>query len=194
MKTAPPPAFATLLRRFRQAAGLSQEELAERAGLSARTVGDLERGASHAPRKDTVELLAQALALGAPERAALAEAARRLRAASSARPGPAVPSSPPLVGRRRELALPAWTLPPEQERRLMVQAVLRFLANVAGPAGTLLVLDDLQWAGPDALDLLAMLVRSPSLVHKEKGAWGESVLRVVGAYRHTEVRPADPLG
>jgi hypothetical protein len=43
--------------------------------------------------------------------------------------------------------LPPWTVSPEQERRLMVGAVERFLANVAGPAGTLLVLDDLQWAG-----------------------------------------------
>src|SRR5207245_1637785 len=51
--------------------------------------------------------------------------------------------------------LPAWTLPPEQERRLMFEAVAHFVANVAGPAGTLLVLDDLQWAGGDALDLLA---------------------------------------
>src|ERR671937_1170016 len=76
METAPPPTFATLLRRYRHAAGLSQEELAERARLSARTVGDLERVGSHAPRKDTVALLAQALNLGAPERAAL-EAARR---------------------------------------------------------------------------------------------------------------------
>jgi transcriptional regulator with XRE-family HTH domain len=105
METAPPPAFATLLRRYRQAAGLSQEELAERAGLSARTVGDLERGGSHAPRKDTVELLAQALDLGVPERAALAGAARRLSPASSSRPTSAGTSSPPLVGRRRELAL-----------------------------------------------------------------------------------------
>jgi transcriptional regulator with XRE-family HTH domain len=105
METGPSPGFGTRLRRYRQAAGLSQEELAERAGLSARTVGDLERGVSHAPRKDTVELLAQALDLGAPERAALAEAARRLSPASSARPVPAGPSSPPLVGRRRELAL-----------------------------------------------------------------------------------------
>src|SRR5919201_1191786 len=104
METAPPPAFATLLRRYRQAAGLSQEELAERAGLSARTVGDLERGGSHAPRKDTVELLARALALGVPERAALAEAARRLDAAPAPRPTPAGTSSPPLIGRRRELA------------------------------------------------------------------------------------------
>ena len=78
METAPSPAFATLLQRYRQAAGLSQEELAARAGLSARTVGDLERRVSHAPRKVTVELLAQALDLGVPERAALAASARRL--------------------------------------------------------------------------------------------------------------------
>src|SRR5262249_34693394 len=51
---------------------------------------------------------------------------------------------------------------------------------------TLLVLDDLQWAGVDALDLLAALVRA--------AAAAERPLRVVGAYRDTEVRPADPLG
>ena len=50
--------------------------------------------------------------------------------------------------------VPHWLLTPEQERRLMGQAVERFLVNIAGPAGTLLVLDDLQWAGSDALDLL----------------------------------------
>ena len=64
----------------------------------------------------------------------------------------------------------------------MFRAVGRYLANVAGPAGTLLVLDDLQWAGPDALDLLA------TLAHTAAG------VRIVGAYRDTEVRPADPLG
>src|SRR5262249_45430902 len=46
---------------------------------------------------------------------------------------------------------PSWSLPPEQERRLMFAAVARYLANVAGPEGTLLILDDLQWAGADAL-------------------------------------------
>jgi len=49
---------------------------------------------------------------------------------------------------------------PEQERRLVADAVSLFLSNVAGPAGTILALDDLQWAGLDALDLLTALVRS----------------------------------
>jgi transcriptional regulator with XRE-family HTH domain len=105
METAPSPGFGTLLRRYRQDAGLTQEELAERAHLSARTVGDLERGVSHAPRKDTVALLATALALGAPERAALAEAARRLSPTSPSLTILAGTSSPPLVARRHDLAL-----------------------------------------------------------------------------------------
>jgi tetratricopeptide (TPR) repeat protein/transcriptional regulator with XRE-family HTH domain len=78
--------------------------------------------------------------------------------------------------------LPPWSVSPEQERRLIFGAVARFLANVAGPAGTLLVLDDLQWAGADALDLLANLVRAPS-----------RAVRIAGAYRDTEVQPVDPL-
>ena len=78
--------------------------------------------------------------------------------------------------------LPAWTLPPEQERRLMFRAVGRYFANRAGTTGTLLLLDDLQWAGVGALELLAVLIRS-----------GGSGLRVVGAYRDTEVQAGDPL-
>src|SRR5438445_8583538 len=57
------PAFGTLLRRHRLAAGLTQEELAERASLSKRSISDIERGVPHTPRKDTVALLADALAL-----------------------------------------------------------------------------------------------------------------------------------
>ena len=60
--------------------------------------------------------------------------------------------------------LPAWTVPPEHEQRLMFAAVDRFLANVAGPVGTLLLLDDLLWAGADALDLLAALARAAASV------------------------------
>ena len=74
-------------------------------------------------------------------------------------------------------------LAPEQERRLMFSAVSRFLTNVAGPAGVLLVLDDLQWADADALDLLGALVTTPM----------PTPLAVVGAYRNTEVIPGAPL-
>jgi tetratricopeptide (TPR) repeat protein len=65
----------------------------------------------------------------------------------------------------------------------MFAAVARFLGNVAGPAGTLLVLDDLHWAGPDALDLLASLVR----------ACADGALRILGAYRDTDVSARDAL-
>jgi tetratricopeptide (TPR) repeat protein/transcriptional regulator with XRE-family HTH domain len=60
------------------------------------------------------------------------------------------------------ILVPPADLPAEQERRLMFRAVARFLANVAGPTGTLLVLDDLQWASADSLDLLASLARPPT--------------------------------
>jgi predicted ATPase len=79
--------------------------------------------------------------------------------------------------------LPAWSLTPDQERHLMFRALVRFLTNVAVPGGTLLVLDDLQWAGSDALDLLTVLARAPADVP----------LRLVGAYRDTEVQPEDAL-
>src|SRR6185369_6074902 len=62
------PSFAQLLRRYRAAAGLTQEELAEQAALSARAITDLERGVRRFPYPDTVERLARALHLSAEER------------------------------------------------------------------------------------------------------------------------------
>ena len=55
--------FGALLKRYRQAAGLSQEALAARADLSARAISDLERGINRTPRYDTLELLMGALSL-----------------------------------------------------------------------------------------------------------------------------------
>ena len=87
------PAFGALLRRYRLAADLSQEALAERAGLSLRGVSDLERGARRVPQRATVRLLAGALGLR-PEAAAALEGAvvRRLG------PGQAAAGSPPAQG------------------------------------------------------------------------------------------------
>ena len=71
MTDSPSPTFGQLLRRHRRAAGLTQEALAERAGISHRTVSDLERGLYQRPHRDTVHLLAEALGLPDEERRAL---------------------------------------------------------------------------------------------------------------------------
>jgi len=78
----PVPGFADVLRRLRADAGLTQEELAEAARLSPRTVSDLERGVNRTAQKDTAELLADALGLTGPVRGVFVAAARgRVRAA-----------------------------------------------------------------------------------------------------------------
>ncbi len=69
--------FASLLRRYRLAAGLSQEELAEKAGLSSDAVAALERGRRRAPRPLTVRLLATALNLSDTDFAVFTESLRR---------------------------------------------------------------------------------------------------------------------
>jgi transcriptional regulator with XRE-family HTH domain len=64
--------FGDLLRNYRVAAGLTQEELAARAGLSVDAISMLECGKRRTPRKSTVHLLAEALTLTDAEREALA--------------------------------------------------------------------------------------------------------------------------
>jgi transcriptional regulator with XRE-family HTH domain/tetratricopeptide (TPR) repeat protein len=279
------PTFGALLKRYRTASGLTQEELAMRAGLSVEAVSALERGTRQAPRKETIQLLSEALNLPEQDAAVLQAAARRRLSASpvsgtlSLTPDAV---SIPFVGRTRELAQAqrllaasgqpvllvagepgigktrllreatalagaqgwtvlqgscfphsgqepyapilealqsrirgqqpnqlrkelehcAWlttllpelaeivpppggsaTVPPEQQRRLLFNAVATFLANIAGPSGVLLVLDDLQWAGADALELLTVLVQSAT----------ETRVRAACAYRDVEVTPQHPL-
>lgn len=72
----------SLLRSLRTAAGLTQEELAEAAQVSYRSVSDLERGVSRYPRRDTARLLADALGLSGDERARFEAAARGRRSAT----------------------------------------------------------------------------------------------------------------
>ena len=81
--------FGDLLKRHRRRAGLTQEELAERAALSTRTISDLERGSAHVPRRDTVLLLSEGLALSHQQRTEFeASVSRRRgpRARSTIRP------------------------------------------------------------------------------------------------------------
>src|SRR5437868_4971762 len=106
MSAAQPPAFAMLLRQYRREAGLTQEELAERAGLSARGVSDLERGLKRTPHPFTVQQLANALQLSPEERATLENAVSQRRgpprahAEEDAVPLRAIPTS--LVGREQD--------------------------------------------------------------------------------------------
>ena len=53
--------FGKLLKRLRVDAGLSQEQLAERARISVQAVGAYERGSRRAPHRDTLALLVEAL-------------------------------------------------------------------------------------------------------------------------------------
>lgn len=71
--------FSELLQQHRRAAGYSQEDLAERAGLSAGAIGSLEQGLRRAPHRDTVKALADALDMSESERRRLEEAAARAR-------------------------------------------------------------------------------------------------------------------
>jgi predicted ATPase/DNA-binding XRE family transcriptional regulator len=73
--------FGRLLREFRVAANLSQESLAERAGVSSDGISVLERGARRTPHADTIALLASALELSAADRT-------RLQAAAAGAPVP----------------------------------------------------------------------------------------------------------
>jgi tetratricopeptide (TPR) repeat protein/transcriptional regulator with XRE-family HTH domain len=72
----PALSFARLLRQFRAEARLTQEELAEAAGLSPRSVSDLERGINRTARKATAVLLADALGLTGQVRVLFVAAAR----------------------------------------------------------------------------------------------------------------------
>ena len=82
MEVAPQPAdgpstFGALLRGYRVAAGLTQEALASRTGLSARGIGDLESGRRTWPQKETIRLLVSGLGLTGADRTAFVRAAQR---------------------------------------------------------------------------------------------------------------------
>ena len=99
--------FAALLRQLRAEARLTQEELAAAAGLSPRSVSDLERGINRTARKDSAALLAGALGLPGPV-AELFVAAARGR-------GPAGD----VVAARQGTALAAFAAAAESPRRAL---------------------------------------------------------------------------
>ncbi|WP_030487615.1 ATP-binding protein [Micromonospora chokoriensis] len=170
-----------LLRGHRRAAGLTQAELASRAGVGVRTVRDLERGRSMRPQRTTVELLAAALALSGTSRAAFLAAARGAESAppdasttfavSGTTTSTAAPADPPvalpppvaLIGRERDLTELAEMLTAERGPRLVslvglagvgktaLATSVAHLVASAHPAGVAGVLVGEGADGPDVL-------------------------------------------
>ena len=101
-------AFGTRLRRLREAAGLTQEELASMADMSAKAISSLERGARKRPYPHTVHSLADALDLSEEERASLLSSVPKRGATGAGTSVTAAPNIPlpstPLVGREREIS------------------------------------------------------------------------------------------
>ncbi|MEV7028303.1 helix-turn-helix domain-containing protein, partial [Kitasatospora sp. NPDC093558] len=92
--------FSGLLAGYRVRAGLTQEELAERSGVSLRALGDMERGRTRGPQRRTVQALAATLGLDAADALALERAAQSGRPRGTrattvpAQPTRSTPSTP----------------------------------------------------------------------------------------------------
>ncbi len=138
----PSRAFGELLRGYRLAAGLTQEELAERSGLSVRSLGDMERGHTSRPFARSVRLAADALELGQADRARLLTARNAdsaSRPENDAAPAPSRPALPRQLpapvrsfsGREHELEALAGLL--DQDGGQPREAVL--ISAIGGTAG-----------------------------------------------------------
>jgi predicted ATPase/DNA-binding XRE family transcriptional regulator len=136
------PTFGQLLRELRVAAALTQEELAEVAGLSPRAISDLERGERRSPRHATVRRLAAALRLAADVQTTLENAARPARVSVAANPNTPGLGGPrtSFVGRAREQA---------EVTRLLAAHRLITLTGVGGIGKTRLALAVAEAAVPD---------------------------------------------
>src|SRR5260370_33485380 len=159
-----PRAFGALLKRYRMAAGLTQEALAERAKLSTREISELERGINRAPRYDPLNMLTSAMSLEASQRTSLFAAARPALPGEHAKAAPlhVLPLPPTaLLGREQEVAH-ALGLLRERSVRLL---------TVTGPSGvgkTRLALEIAHDRSDDFADGLAWIelaaIRDPALV------------------------------
>jgi predicted ATPase/DNA-binding CsgD family transcriptional regulator/DNA-binding XRE family transcriptional regulator len=117
-------AFGAQLRRYRKAAGLTQEQLAEQSGLTVNAISLLERGLRRLPYPQTIRKLAAALGLSTAEIAAWRDTFRE-RTLAPARPHVVLLSPPPLIGRETERAAVLRHL----------RDAARRLVTVTGPGG-----------------------------------------------------------
>ena len=146
----PRRSFGAQLRSYRQATGLSQEALAERARLSVQAVSAYEQGLRQAPYRETVALLATALGLSPEDTAVLEATITRRRGPAPAGGTPRMTNLPPqftsFIGRERALA--------EVTRLLDTTRLL----TLTGPGGT-------------GKTRLALQVAAGLLDHYPRGVW-----------------------
>jgi transcriptional regulator with XRE-family HTH domain len=126
--------FPSLLRRHRLVAGLSQEALAERSGLSVRAISDLERAVRRAPHPGTCARLADALELDVTARAELMLAARATKLATA--------SATAQQTQARQTALVVSAAPQQRlvERDELLDALNELLGEVEQRQGRLVLL------------------------------------------------------
>lgn len=166
-----------LLRRYRATAGLSQEGLAARAGLSTRAISDLERGLHRVPHGDTLDRLAAALALSAQQRAVLLAAARPELDGALAPPilAAATPALAPSVALAHSLPLPPTALIGRVVDQANAISIVRDdgarLLTLTGPSGagkTRLALEVARDLSPDFANEVAFVelaaIRDAALV------------------------------
>ena len=150
--------FGARLRRLREAAGLTQEELASKAGLTPKAISVLERGERKRPYPHTVRALADALMLTDSGRASLFACVPGRAAAAPSATAPTsstLPAPPtPLLGRERE-AEAASDILRRRETRLLT------LAGPGGVGKTRLALEVVRRAAEHFPDGAAFVALAP---------------------------------
>jgi len=169
--------FAGLLRRLRAEAKLTQEELAAAAGVSVRSVSNMERGINRTAHKDTAVLLAGALGLAGPVEELFVAAARGnvpaaqvLAAAEGAGPRPGAVTGSPYRG----LAVfgeqdAGWFFGREAAATALLDRMSRLLAGAG-----LLVVSGASGAGKSSLLRAGVLprIRVDGLAAAPAYCWG----------------------
>jgi non-specific serine/threonine protein kinase len=163
--------FGTLLRNYRLAAGLTQEELAERAGLSVPGLSALESGKRQTPYRHTVTQLATALSLSSVEAARLQAAVVRARPSTGAA-SPAPPREGATLGATLLALLPEH---PAARTNLPVQPT-SFIGREREQADVLALLSraplvTLTGAGGCGKTRLALAVADLLLAQYPDGVW-----------------------